>query len=118
MQSRARREHHAYRETERHVRDQVRQLCALGSLPPATATSPEHLRAYETLLSKVTRPLSDDEARALVVLFGPDDCYGLAWTLLHLIETAPGWPLPDCLQGTGEWIETLRSRARRGGKLP
>ncbi|MDB6032726.1 MAG: hypothetical protein JWM16_3064, partial [Verrucomicrobiales bacterium] len=34
---------------------------------------------------------------ALVKVFGPDDYYGLAWSLLHLIESAPGWPLADCL---------------------
>ena len=31
--------------------------------------------------------------------------------MLHLIETAPGWPLEDCLRKDGEWIERLRRRA-------
>jgi hypothetical protein len=49
-----------------------------------------------------------------VHLFGPDDCYGVAWTLLHLIESAPGWPLHDCLQDIrNEWTERLRLRAER-----
>jgi hypothetical protein len=48
----------------------------------------------------------------LVKLFGPDDCLGLAWTLLHLIETAPGWPVESALVGLeGEWIDRLRERA-------
>lgn len=51
-------------------------------------------------------------ARALVQLFGPDDCFGLAWSLLHLIETLPGWPSEDTLKGLhGEWIDRLRERA-------
>lgn len=38
----------------------------------------------------VTRPLTEEEAVALLVCFGPDDAFGLAWTLLHLIEATPG----------------------------
>ena len=58
--------------------------------------------------------ISDAEVRSLVHLFGPDECYGLAWTLLHLIETAPGWPLHDCLQGTHNlWHERLCRRVDR-----
>jgi hypothetical protein len=72
----------------------------------------EPLKIYEGLLSRVTPPVSNDEARSLVHLFGPDDCYGLAWTLLHLIESAPGWPLHDCLNDIrNEWTERLRLRA-------
>jgi hypothetical protein len=58
--------------------------------------------------------ISDAEVRGLVHLFGPDECYGLAWTLLHLIETAPGWPLHDCLQDTHNlWHERLCRRVDR-----
>jgi hypothetical protein len=47
-----------------------------------------------------------------VTLFGPDDCFGLGWTLLHLIETAPGWPIKAVLDGSqGEWIDRLRERS-------
>lgn len=63
-------------------------------------------------------PVTNEEARVLVTLFGPDECYGLAWTLVHLIETAPGWPIADCLGGTGnEWIQRLRLRATRGRRI-
>jgi phage-related protein len=30
--------------------------------------------------------VSDEEARSLVRLFGLDECYSLAWTLVHLLE--------------------------------
>jgi hypothetical protein len=55
-----------------------------------------------------------DEAKALVELFGADDCFGLAWTLLHVIETAPGWPILDALGDTeNQWIARLKQRAGR-----
>lgn len=87
-------------------------LLVLGPLPsPAVATVPT-LQAFEEQLSKVQAPITDEEACALVKLFGPDDCFGLAWTLLHLIETAPGWPVKSALVGLeGEWIDRLRERA-------
>lgn len=90
----------------------IQQLIGLGPLPSSgTATTPV-VRTFEQEFSKVKTPISDDEARALIKLFGPDDCFGLAWTLLHLIETAPGWPLKDVFDtSSGEWIDRLRERA-------
>ena len=82
------------------------------SLPSSTTATVPEVQEFEVLLSKVQTPVSDEEARALVKLFGPDDCFGLAWTLLHLIETSPGWPIADALHGLkGEWIDRLRERA-------
>jgi hypothetical protein len=89
----------------------IERLVELGPLPSsATATVPG-LQAYEAEFERVIKPVSDDEARALVRLFGPDDCFGLAWTILHLVESAAGWPLEDALEGlSGDWIEMLRDR--------
>ena len=68
-----------------------------------------HLRSS---CQRFKKPVTDEEACALVKLFGSDDCVGLAWTLLHLIETAPGWPIESALIGLeGEWIRRLRERA-------
>ena len=71
----------------------VEELVKLGALPASSAPDVQRLEKIQTLLGQVERPITDDEARALSKLFGPDECFGLAWTLLHLIETAPGWPL-------------------------
>jgi hypothetical protein len=71
------------------------------------------MQAFEEQLSKVQTPITDEEASALVKLLGPDDCFGLAWTMVHLIETAPGWPLESALVGLkDEWIDRLRERAK------
>lgn len=96
----------------------VEDLVKLGPLPRSAKPDLVKLKRVEDALSRVTKPVSDDDARALVQLFGPDDCFGAAWTLVHLIETAPNWPLADVLEGTSnEWIVRLRERAERGGKL-
>lgn len=61
---------------------------------------------------KIERPISNDDARALATIFGPDDCFDLAWTLLHIIETVPDWPLEDVLNdASNEWIDRLKQRA-------
>ena len=93
------------------------ELTKIGKLPSEASVDAATVQRLEQLAQSITPPLSDDEARALVWLFGPDDsCYGIAWTLLHLIETAPHWPLRDCLpKNGGEWIDLLRIRARNGG---
>ena len=92
------------------IRPEVRDLVSLGPLPDEKAAV-ERITRHEDRLHRVARPVTDAEARLLVGLFGPDDSYGLAWTLLHLIETAPGWPLEECLRGDGnEWVRRLRLR--------
>ena len=69
---------------------------------------------HEKLLSALSPPVSREEARELVKLFGSDDCFGLAWTLLHLIETTPGGVhsvLTDAPKN--EWTELMKARAAR-----
>lgn len=93
------------------VRQAVNDLLNLGTFPASKDVCPEMIRKQEELLRNISSPISDDEARLLVRLFGPDDYYGLAWTVLHLIEHSPNWPLADCLTDEGnEWIDRLRLR--------
>ncbi len=100
------------------IRQEINALNILGSLPSEHGAKPELIRKYEELYRSITRPVTDDEARVLVKLFGADGCFGLASSLVHLIETAPGWPLKDCLNDLdNEWIIELRNRAIRGGLL-
>ena len=80
------------------LQESVSLLARMGPLPNSHDASPSVLKETEVLLDSIPRPVSNDDARILVTLFGPDDCNGLAWSLLHLIETAPGWPLADCLE--------------------
>jgi hypothetical protein len=90
----------------------VKALLQLGSLPSSEDLDDSKVEQFEKLLGEVQQPISDDDARVLVKLFGPDECFGLAWSLVHLIETAPGWPLEDSLGQSGnEWIDLLKQRS-------
>jgi hypothetical protein len=93
----------------------IKALSLLGPLPSSASATVERLQAYEEQLSKVVQPISNQDASALAKLFGPDDCFGLAWTLVHLIETAPDWQVGDdnvdASGESGEWISLLKERA-------
>ena len=100
------------------MRPQVERLIILGQLPAEGSATVEQIDRIEGEFRAIVPPISDCEARALVRLFGPDGCFGIASSLIHLIETAPGWPLSDCLEDSeNEFVVSLRDRARRGGYL-
>lgn len=101
------------------MRPAIQKLLQLGPMPSEDEASDEYLRNFEACVSSITRPVTDDEAIALVSLFGPpDSLYGLAWTVLHLVESAPGWPIKACLvRGANEWVDELRERSVRADLL-
>jgi hypothetical protein len=102
--------------TKSNVRTEVEVLEKLGPLPSENEAEVAQLERIEELYRAIAKPITDDEARVLVELFGPDGCYGVASSFMHLIETAPGWPVKDCLeQLNNEWKIELRNRAIRGG---
>jgi hypothetical protein len=91
----------------------IENLANLGGLPSVDKADPDFLEKFQDLLSTIQRPVTDQEAKTLVGLFGPDDCNGLAWTLVHIIEEAPGWPLSEAVRkANGEWSEVLAARAK------
>jgi hypothetical protein len=93
------------------IRPEIIELLKLGSFPISSEAKLEVMNKQEELLQKISQPVTDDESRELIKLFGPDDYFGVAWTILHLIETAPNWPLMDCLaDNSNEWIIYLKKR--------
>jgi hypothetical protein len=93
------------------IRIEVSKLVSLGRFPSSQSVSSAAITRQEQLLRAIVPPVTDEEARELVRLFGPDDYFGAAWTVVHLIETAPHWPLWDCLSDTSnEWIGRLKQR--------
>ena len=94
------------------MRAVVQELITLGPLPSEDDATEEEVLSFERLISKLTYPARDDEACALVQSFpqGSDSCFGLAWTLLHFIESAPHWPLAGCLQDRNWWENRLQQR--------
>lgn len=96
------------------IRDSVREFVELGPLPDSRA--PEDVVArHQLLLQRISGPIADDEAALLVNCFGPDDCYGLAWTLLHLIESASGGTPIKTEPGPvdNEWVQRLWNRSNK-----
>ena len=105
------------------LREEVEQLKRLGPMPAdeSDEATQERIDDYNHLVESVPKPVSDDEARVLVKLFphGRGTFFGIAWGLLHLVESAPGWPLADALTDLDNWwIRYLRDRSVRGGRLP
>jgi len=97
------------------VREVVAALAALGPLPTEleAMASGEPLEAWEQLAGQVFKPLSDQEARLLAASFPSDgwDAYGIAWTLVHLLETAPAWRGGSLLHLVpGYWREVVAAR--------
>ena len=93
------------------MRPDVERLVQLGPFPSEGAASTARVHQSEALLRAIEKPATASEADALVELFGPDNCFGLAWTLLHLIERAPDRAVPVHLVGSeNRWIVSLRDR--------
>ena len=92
------------------IRPEVLHLKSLGPLPNNQASA-ETVESYNTLLRGLIPPVSDQEAEILAELFGVDDCYGMAWALVHLIELAPNWPIEKVLVKDNYWIRLLKRKA-------
>ncbi|WP_406516020.1 hypothetical protein OH809_34660 [Streptomyces sp. NBC_00873] len=100
------------------MRPEVHAFVADGPLPDWDASEEEIDRRDKQLVA-VSRPVMAEEAKALAGCFGPDDCYGVAWSLLHLIETGPNPVLTaEPAPGANEWHHRLWARAVNGGLVP
>lgn len=97
------------------MREQIGKLIDLGPFPSALGASVDQVLSYQLLIEQISPPLEDDEAKALIGIFGPDDFFGLAWTVLHLIETAPNSPVTSTPSDSGnEWVQRIWLREQRG----
>lgn len=97
------------------IRSEVQQLVDLGPFP-ASADADEHdIDRRGALLTSIKPPLTQEEAAALLACFGPDEAFGLAWALLHLIEATPGGaPISvKPQQADNEWVRRLWDRSHR-----
>lgn len=91
------------------IRQAVADFLAAGPLPDEDQPV-DAIQRSQDLLERIESPVTDEEAMALLGGFGPDDCYGLAWTLLHLIETAPGAQTAEYPDSANPWVQLLRRR--------
>lgn len=98
------------------IRQVVGDLVALGRMPDEDAEE-EAIERWANTLKAIPPPLTDHEAVELAKCFPPDMGYGLGFSLLHLLETAPGWA--DALAGSindREWRERAQRRIRNATK--
>ena len=97
------------------IRTEVQRLIDLGPFPASSNAEEADIDHREAVLKSIAPPLTAQEATALMSCFGPDEAFGLAWALLHLIETAPGGPPPASkpADSDNEWIRRLWARSHR-----
>ena len=98
------------------MRSSVVAVIALGRLPGESVEDVDVWRQFEEALAALPERCLDEEAVALLDSLPEDDesAYGMAWTLLHFIETAPSWPLRAELDDRSPWVVLLRRRADGG----
>lgn len=94
------------------MRNAVAQLVALGKFPSEATASASSVQVFESLLMTIDPPLTKDEALAVLDAFGDDSSFGLAWSLLHLVETTPGWPYVEAhRKNSNPWVKLMLDRA-------
>lgn len=93
------------------IRKEVEKLAAFGKMP-CSEDGLEKIKSFEEKLHNIKTPISSEEALALKDLFNDneDDCFGLAWTLLHIVETTPTECLQDLSKERGVWFSIIRQR--------
>jgi hypothetical protein len=101
------------------IRPAVQAFVDAAPLPDSREANEDHLFELEKLLDAIERPVTTEEAAFLMQAFGPDDCFGLAWSLLHLIETAPESPLREAPpDDASEWVQRLWRSQERARERP
>jgi hypothetical protein len=75
------------------MRQEVIELGKLGPLPSSVVALRDNLGGlifqYEKLIISIKKPVTDEEARVLTGIFGPDDGYGLALDFVGLDRIGP-----------------------------
>lgn len=98
------------------MREAIERLARLGPIP-GESDDEAAIEEWEALLLGLSKPVTDAEAEALVKIFPPDSAYGLGFTLLHLVESAPSWsPLIAERIDEGEWRDTAMKRLGKTGR--
>lgn len=93
------------------IRAEVQNLVEMGPMPSSDGDATQ-IERFQTALLAISPPISQEEARVLLQCFGPDDCFGLAWSLVHLIETAPGKTPESPPSDSNEWVQLLWERSQ------
>ena len=101
------------------AREEVLAFARRGPLPSDydDATEVADIDARVNAIEAIQPPVTDEEAALLLEGFPEDgtNCFGVAWTLMHLIETAPNPAVPyEPPPGANEWHVRLWRRYQNG----
>ena len=93
------------------MQDAVRRLQTLGPVRTENENNERWWRDWVAALDELKAPVTDEEAVALARLFSDCEDRSTYFTLVHAIETAPGWPIAEILNSSGNnWINVLKIR--------
>jgi len=99
------------------IRETVEEVQRLGRMPTDDEADMDEARAdrWEQLIQQLEQEggITNAEAGVLAMSLPSDDSdsYGVAWTTLHLIESAPDWPLTEVIDKiSGPWQGRVRRR--------
>lgn len=100
------------------IRNEINRLNELGQMPNHDDDTVQDsvIEEYENLLGSINKPINKKEAEILVKLFPKESCYGIEWTLLHIVESVYNTISRDEYNdliakcNSNEWKETLFSR--------
>ena len=101
------------------MRPEVADLVRKGPLPSARHAGVAEVQAWQEAIEAVHPPLSDSEAEGLcrTLPADDDDCFGLAWAIVHLLESAPNWSAALLRRSglRGHWARHLEQALCRRG---
>jgi hypothetical protein len=101
------------------MRESVTRLVSKGQMPPEASASEEAVDELYAFINAIQPPVSDDEAKALFNVYPATEetCYGIAWTLLHLIETCPNvCSIVNAVPEGNPWVQQMKERCERSRK--
>jgi hypothetical protein len=100
------------------VCEEVSRLVSLNP-PPSEAAVETEITQRQELIESFTPPVSLPEAILLANILGPDSCLGLAWSLVQLIDSAPGWSEEHVPPDSAPFLSSLRIRLHnRNNTIP
>ena len=98
------------------IRTELKQLLSMAPLSSASAPNVALLEQQGALVLQLTKPATDEEACAAIALFGEDGSFGLAWSVVTFVESAPGWPIWECIRSkSNDGVDLLRERLANAG---
>ena len=90
----------------------VDKLVDVGRLPASDRVDKDYLESFQALLREIDGDLDKSDSIRILQLLGPDDCFGLAWSIVHIAENCSEWPFFSEMSGVDPgWVRILEERS-------